>query len=162
MKRKNHTGYITFVILSLIFFSCSGSKDNTNKQTVNSIQEEDKLIDYEKSFDPGRYDLVYEDYLPAVKKADSKNTKKNNQKKSVSGFRVQTTLSGEFEDCQRNRNELQKQFPDMKTYIVHEFPFYKLRIGDFPTRKEAEKFMKLLFEKDIKNGLIVPDKITIE
>ena len=161
MKRKKNTGYKLLVILSLIFFSCSGSKDEFAKGTEIKI-EKDKLTEYEKSFDPGKYDLVYEDPSPAVKKTDLKNNKKNSPRKSVAGFRVQTILSGEFEDCQRNRNELQKQFPDQKTYIVHEFPFYKLRIGDFKTRKEAEKFIKLLNDKDIKNGLIVPDKIILE
>ena len=125
-------------------------------------EEEDKLNDYEKSFDPSKYDLAYEENSPNTKKNSVKTKKKEGVKRSASGFRVQTTLSGEFEDCQRNRNELQKKFPDIKTYIVHEFPFYKLRIGDFQSRKEAEKFIKVLIDKDIKNGLIVPDKINIE
>jgi hypothetical protein len=123
----------------------------------------DLLSDYEKSFDPGKYELSYEDDKPAAKKSISKNNnKKNSVKKIVSGFRIQTIISGELSECQKRRLELQRLFPDIKTYIINEFPFYKLRIGDFSSRKEADAFNKLLSEKDIKTGQIVPDKIILE
>jgi hypothetical protein len=162
MERKRKNGYCIYIVLSLVFFYCSGSKETSGGKNNNETQSGDKLIDYEKSFDPAKYDLVYEDYSSKAKKNDLKSNKKANSKKIVSGFRIQTILSGEFEDCQRDRKEFQKQFPDQKTYIVHEFPFYKLRIGDFVNRKDAEIFLKFLNDNGIRNGLIVPDKITIE
>ena len=162
MKGKRYIGCFCFLILSFALYSCSGSKEQSEVKTEKIAEEENNLNDYEKSFDPSKYDLPYEETALSVKKYVTRNKKKEGVKRNASGFRVQTTLSGEFEDCQRNRNELQKKFPDIKTYIVHEFPFYKLRIGDFQSRKEAEKFIKVLIDKDIKNGLIVPDKISIE
>ncbi len=141
---------------------CSGSKVSNHGEEDETATKDDRLINYEKSFDPGKYDLGYEENDIISMKSYSKEKRKSAPKKIVSGFRIQTTISGEASDCQRSRIELQKLFPDLKTYIIHEFPFYKLRIGDFTSKKDAENFMKILIEKDIRSGLIVPDKIIAE
>lgn len=150
-----------FLLFVIFFgFGCSGSKPPA--ESTSEEESEDILIEFEKSFDPGRYPLSYEDEPSAPMKNNLKNGNKKQAQKISSGFRVQTTISGELSECQKSKKLVQQLFPDKKAYIVHEFPFYKLRIGDFRTRKEAEEFIKLLNEKDIKTGLIVPDKIVID
>lgn len=147
--------YFSFIFIFVIFLSCSSSKENKD---INE-QKERSLIEFEKSFDPSKYELEYETSKPPSKKIETKN---NTTKKSNYGFRIQISISDELSECQKKKNELQKLFPEYRFYILHEFPFYKLRLGDFQTRKEAEIHLKILNEKDIKNIMIVPDKINID
>ena len=59
----------------------------------------------------------------------------------VKGYRVQIIIS-------QNENELKEiqeslmQSVDQKIYIIFELPNYKLRVGNFLNRKEAENFQK--------------------
>jgi hypothetical protein len=154
IKRKNAVCYYLPILLSLFLFACSASK--------NSKESENKdvpLQDYEKAFDPTKYDL---DYSKASPNKNAASKPSSITRKNISGFRIQVVISNEFDECQQSRRELQKLFPDQKTYIVHEFPFYKLRLGNFRTRKDAESYLQNLSNKNIKSTQIVPDRIVVE
>ena len=151
-KRKNVICCLP-ILLSLFLFACSASKSPTDRKDEATLQG------YEKSFDPTRYDL---DYTEAPADKNNAGTPSSISRKNISGFRIQVLISSEFEECQQSRRELQNRFPDQKTYIIHEFPFYKLRLGNFRTRREAESYQKSLSGKNIRNTQIVPDKIVVE
>jgi len=51
---------------------------------------------------------------------------------------------------------------DLKVYVVYEVPFYRVRLGDFQTRTEAEKHVKILKEMGFKESLWIPSKINIQ
>jgi hypothetical protein len=43
-------------------------------------------------------------------------------------------------------------FPELKAYLWHQSPYYKVKAGDFKERKEAEEYQKRLnvyFEKGV-------------
>lgn len=154
IKRKNTVWYYLPVILSLFLFACSASKNSKESE-----KEAAALYDYEKTFDPSKYELDYNE-APASK--DNKTAPSGISRKNIPGFRIQVVISSEFDECQQTRRELQKLFPDQKTYIIHEFPFYKLRLGNFKTRKDAESYLQNLSKKSIKSTQIVPDRIVVE
>ncbi|HEY9187278.1 MAG TPA: SPOR domain-containing protein [Ignavibacteria bacterium] len=144
------------MLLSLSILSCSGSKESSI--TDKKENEKYSLNEFEKSFDPTKYDLSYE----TTPKKDISVKKSNVSKKATNGFRIQIVITDNLNECQKKRNEMQKLFPEYNFYLIHEFPFYKLRMGDFATRKEAEIHLKYLNEKNIKSIMIVPDKINSE
>jgi hypothetical protein len=154
IKRKDVICYCLAILLSLFLFACSASKETKKEEKSASLQ------DYEKAFDPTKYGLDYYTETPLNVNNNAKTS--GILRKNISGFRIQIVISKEFDECQRSRKELQNLFPDQKTYILHEFPFYKLRLGNFRTRQEAEDYQKNLFDKDIKNSQIVRDKIVVE
>ena len=59
----------------------------------------------------------------------------------VKGYRVQIVISQNEEELQNLKNEIQKSINE-KIYIIFELPNYKLRVGNFLNRKEAENFQK--------------------
>lgn len=60
------------------------------------------------------------------------------------GFRVQVFSSNNFKtakiDAQRVERKLQNAFPDQKVYVSFTSPFWKVRIGNFRTIDDAQKF----------------------
>ena len=54
-----------------------------------------------------------------------------------------------------------KDFPDLKSYVEYEEPYYKLRVGDFKTRLEATYFLQQVTTL-YAGAFIVKDKIRIK
>jgi len=50
---------------------------------------------------------------------------------------------------------------NLKIYQVYDRPYYKLRIGDFSTKFEAEQMVYILLQR-FPAAFVVPDKIKIE
>ncbi len=48
--------------------------------------------------------------------------------------------------------------PEVPAYILFQQPYYKVRVGDFRTKMEAEKFLKEI-ESEYPNAFVVTDEI---
>jgi hypothetical protein len=77
---------------------------------------------------------------------------------TVSGFRVQIFTGTNRKDAYSAQAKFQDEFPDIRTYVIYSDPNFKVRVGDFRTKADAEKL-----EDDLKkwfNGMfIIQDKI---
>ncbi|WP_276359059.1 SPOR domain-containing protein [Daejeonella sp. H1SJ63] len=62
----------------------------------------------------------------------------------VSGFRVQVFSGLDRQQVYAEQTKFKSRFPGTGTYITYTQPNYRLRVGDFRTRLEAEKFMNEL------------------
>lgn len=84
------------------------------------------------------------------------------------GYKIQAFASN---DQRTSKNEAyQKQalinqaFPELETVIIFESPFWRLRVGNFKTRQEAEEVlneMRKVFPSFGKEMYIVPDEVKI-
>lgn len=65
----------------------------------------------------------------------------------------------------QNENELislktnLEKLIDQKVYIIFELPNYKLRVGDFINRKEAENIQKKIVQLGYRTAWVVPTLI---
>ena len=55
--------------------------------------------------------------------------------------------NGRKADLTKKKTEFLVVFPNAQAYTVYDAPEYKLQIGDFRTRLEAEKFLKEVVKK---------------
>ena len=53
-------------------------------------------------------------------------------------------------------------FPELKAYMWHQSPYYKLKVGNFRERKEAEDYQKKLNIYFPKGVFIMPDKVEVK
>jgi hypothetical protein len=83
------------------------------------------------------------DSLIAKRLALSKNVKSGSNI-SVSGFRVQVFSGLQRQDAYNEQAKFKVRYPAYSTYISYVQPNYRLRVGDFRTKLEAEKFMNEL------------------
>ena len=56
--------------------------------------------------------------------------------------------------------EFQLKYPDVPIYLIFGQPYYRLRVGDFRTRLEAEKAFQTL-SQDYKKAFITSDRIQL-
>ncbi len=79
----------------------------------------------------------------------------------IPGFRVHLYMdSGNRArlNTQREQAEFKEEYPDIKSYIIYEEPYFKLRAGDFRTRLDARRFLEKI-KGDYSSAYIVVDLI---
>lgn len=82
---------------------------------------------------------------------------------TIDGFRIQIFMeSGNdaVEMATVTMEEFKEKYPDIPIYLVFGQPYYRLRVGDFRTRLEAEKaFQKL--SREYKKAFVTSDRIQL-
>jgi len=74
------------------------------------------------------------------------------------GFRVQLYSGSVRKDAYNLQARFQQDFPDIRSYVTYNEPNFKLRVGDFRTHMEAERFQEQL-KRTYEGTFIVTDKI---
>ena len=74
------------------------------------------------------------------------------------GYRVQIFYGSSRENANEILGQFRADYPEMKAYLLYEQPYFKVRIGDFPERLQAEKWSRQLSRK-YQGAFIVSDKI---
>ena len=77
------------------------------------------------------------------------------------GYRVQVMISQDENELMELKSNLEKSVKE-KVYIIFELPNYKLRIGDFINRKEAENFQKQILRLGYRTSWVVPTMIEMD
>lgn len=66
---------------------------------------------------------------------------------TMSGFRVQIFMeigNEAVDHANVVKREFESQYPELPIYLSYEQPYYRLRVGDFRNRVEAEKYLRIL------------------
>lgn len=87
----------------------------------------------------------------------------------MAGYRIQVYSDGNQRDAKKQTQlkaaQVSRRFPNMRTYISYSAPFWRLRVGDFKTRGDAESAAAQLrqafpsFRNEIR---IVRDRVNIK
>lgn len=78
------------------------------------------------------------------------------------GFRLLVISTTLREEALAAKTKVYSYFPELKAYLFHQSPYYKLKAGNFKDRKEAELYqrrLELLFPKGV---FIINDIIEIK
>ena len=76
----------------------------------------------------------------------------------IKGYRVQIVISQNEQELQDIKTEIEKSINE-QIYIIFELPNYKLRVGNFVNRKEAESFQKKIVRLGYRAAWVVPTMI---
>ena len=92
---------------------------------------------------------------------DLKDISSNEEINLIKGYRVQIVISQNEQELQDVKIEIEKSI-DEQIYIIFELPNYKLRVGNFLNRKEAENFQKKIVRLGYRTAWVVPTMIEKE
>ena len=101
--------------------------------------------------------------LLVKKQAQINEETSRNARRVAKGFRLlvdQYQQTGRGDSCQ-NKN-LYLYFPELKSYLLYQSPYFKLKVGNFKERKEAEDYQKKLNDYFPKGVFIMNDMIEIK
>lgn len=90
-----------------------------------------------------------------------KHIKINGMQEGIQGFRIQIFFDA-GNNSKDNANEVIEvflnQYPDVSVYLSFKQPYYRVRVGDFRTRMEGEKFL-LRIKRKYPNAWVINDEI---
>jgi hypothetical protein len=82
---------------------------------------------------------------------------------TIDGFRVQIFMelgNDALKHADSVRETFTKKYPEVPVYLVFGQPYYRLRVGDYRTRLEAENMYQRL-RKTYKNAFVTADRIEL-
>ena len=77
------------------------------------------------------------------------------------GYRIQVAISQDEKDLIDIKEKL-KVIVEEKIYIKFELPNYKLRIGNFDSRKKAEAYRNKVIQLGYRSAWVVPTLIELD
>ena len=84
--------------------------------------------------------------------------------KAAKGFRLLVMNSNDRDKVMAVRAKLLQAFPDQKVYMTFQFPYLKLKFGNFVEKADAERFRDLLTKMNIvtTNVYVVPEVVEVK
>jgi SPOR domain len=75
------------------------------------------------------------------------------------GYRLQVISTAKRDDANKMKTDLMNRFPEQKTYTLFQSPNFKVRIGNFLKKEDAEKYRNQISKFFPKGIYIVEDTI---
>ena len=105
----------------------------------------------------GKIEIIVQD--TRINTLVSKHIAFNESRGSIRGFRIQIFFdSGNNSKSKANSamSEFKAAHPDIGAYLLFQEPNFKVRVGDFRSRMDAQRFLHKIAE-DLPNAFIVKD-----
>ncbi len=163
MKKRQ---IVVILMVSAGFLNgCAGSKSRPETEAPASSKAT-LLKKLDESFDPAT--LNEPDY-PIKPKKQKKQVDLLSQLRTVPqdtgetasliGYRIQIMQTEDAEEARKMQKDAILEL-DADVYLIYDEPYYKVRVGDFRTRYEAEQFLEKVQRKGYASAWIVRTRIS--
>ncbi len=150
------------LVAAILAIRCSGGS-----QAVQTEEQEQKPVtseDYEKGFKPSDYDPSVESILQQLRRTseprpDTVTIRGEIPPDTVQGYRVQLMSTANIEEATQLRDSVSLFLPNHWAYVVYQTPYYKVRVGDFLSRIEANRMSSFIQELGFTDAWVVPDRV---
>ncbi|HAK76597.1 MAG TPA: SPOR domain-containing protein [Runella sp.] len=86
---------------------------------------------------------------------------RNKSIRFAGGFRIQIYVGNTRKEADDARLYSYQSFPELNPYMVYNQPTYRIRIGDFMTRLDAERYLQQVRQR-YESAVVVPEKIDLK
>lgn len=165
---------LTFAILSLFLIGCSaatGTRYETTKETKTETKvEETKEITEDFDITPYKTEIYIEappigtDKLPPdVWYGYGTDSSKIDKKiiGTTDGYRVQVLSTDDIDEANSVRAEIYEKTTRKEVYVIFDPPFYKVKVGDFTSKSEAENLRFKLTQLGYTESKIVQETVNL-
>ena len=152
-----------------ILSGCSSTQSSRKSARSPSVEQDHKvpISQIEKTFNPSDYD----DEIEVVQKQhefEQRRATAERQQDSVvveseltQGYRIQIFATGSIDEANAMKQTAVQRLTEDSVYVVFDPPVYKVRVGDFLTRIEANQRLGVISAMGFADAWVVGDKITI-
>lgn len=78
------------------------------------------------------------------------------------GYRLLVINTNKRDEAIAAKTTVYNYFPELKTYLIYQSPYFKLKAGNFKDRKEAEDYQKKLQKYFPKGVFVMNDTIEVK
>lgn len=76
------------------------------------------------------------------------------------GYRVQIFSTSNIDEANAMRASVQQMLASDTVYVVYDPPVYKVRVGDYVSRLEANRMLTFMLDRGFRDAWVVADRIT--
>jgi hypothetical protein len=165
---------IVVLLIILVVFGCSSTQktikqeqQNPKKPKIKMVEDLDPVALADDNFvikpkfkepKPDKNISYFQKDSTVSVESDSEMVKIIN----VRGFRIQIGQVINEEDASEIRREAMLTFENANVYLIFDAPNYKIRVGDFEKRRDAEELQDKAISLGYKDAWIVPTMIEKE
>lgn len=96
------------------------------------------------------------------KQAEINEVTSREARRTGKGFRLMIISTNSRDEAIAAKTKVYTYFPELKPYLWHQSPYYKLKAGDFKDRKDAEIYQKKLNAYFPKGVFVMNDIIELK
>jgi hypothetical protein len=78
------------------------------------------------------------------------------------GFRILVVSTNDRNQAFSVKTTLMREFPDQKTYLMYQSPYFKIHIGNFRTRKDADALRRQIMEIYPTGVIVIPSTVELK
>lgn len=145
----------TGTFLFALFFALQGFSQIATRPVVDSsktIMDSSSVVVHK---DP-RVDLLVK------KQAQINEETTRDSRKTAKGYRLMIISTISRDEAIAAKTTVYTYFPELKAYLWHQSPYYKLKAGNFKDRKEAEDYQKRMNAYFPKGVFIMNDIVEVK
>lgn len=103
-----------------------------------------------------RLDLLVKKQID-INEETTRDTRRNMQ-----GYRILVINSNDRNKVFAAKAKIYQSYPELKPYLLYQPPFYKLKVGNFKTKEEAEEYRKELARQFTTGLYVIKDIIEVK
>jgi hypothetical protein len=126
-----------FIIIAIFYSFSSLAQNSVRHHTDSSAKKKADSSAVIVHKDP-RLDLLVK------KQAQINEVTSREGKRTDKGFRLMIISTNSRDEAIAAKTKVYTYFPELKAYLWHQSPYYKLKAGNFKDRKDAESYQKRL------------------
>ncbi|MEI7582573.1 SPOR domain-containing protein [Runella sp.] len=172
----NFKSFALVIVSAALFIGCASSKPISTAKTTDPYSNYDEDLSVVRP----RYKEVAAPEMtakkPEVKRVLSDQplhinrqldaavdtiASKNRAIRFASGYRIQIYVGNTRKEADDARLFTYQTFPELNPYLVYTQPTYRVRIGDFMTRLEAERYLQQV-RQQYEAAVVLPEKIDLK
>ena len=111
------------------------------------------------SFGQGKIEVIKDPRIDALIKKQGESSSPTGVLQ-IPGYRVQVFFDASKSKVDETRNAFSRSHPKTEVYITYNAPNYFLRVGDFRTNAEAERFKQEIISR-FPTSFVVKEKINL-
>jgi len=100
--------------------------------------------------------------LLVKKQAEINEETTRNARRVTKGFRLLVVNTNKRDEAISAKAKLYQYFPELKSYLLYQSPYFKLKAGNFKDRKDAESYQKKLNAFFPKGVFVMNDMIEVK
>ncbi len=153
-----------YLLGGLLLIGCAGGR--ADKKAAAPAENQVRGLELlDESFDPASLNDPDYPIQPKSRKDAShllsqmqQAEKADTTEQQLFGYRVQILQTEDAEEARKVQKEAILDL-DAEVYLIYDNPYYKIRVGDFRTRYEAEQFLEKVLRQGYSAAWIVRTKI---
>lgn len=152
-------------LLLFVGIRCTSSSETTREEEGSEKDAEGgPAEEYELQFNPADYNPSVATIQQLTKSDTSGRGGDSRASESMPlettlGFRIQVLSTTEIDSANAVKNELSDLPESAGVYVIYDSPYYKVRVGDYLSRPDANPLLRTLIDRGYKDAWIVADRV---